>query len=394
MTGVVTNLMCVFCAIPYANSQTFNAFMESLWPQAQANGISRATFDNATSGLQLDSEVLALSLKQPEYVRPVGSYVDAMVSDARVAQGAGLSRTLSAILDRAEKTFGIDRYVVLAIWGVETSFGRIAGNKDVFRSLATLAHARYRDDFFRDEFHAALRIVQDNHISRSQMRGSWAGAMGQAQFIPSSFLKFAVDFSNDGRRDIWSNVPDVVGSIANYLHKSGWHRGLAWGHEVILPPGFDYMRSRASFSKWKEIGVRRADGQSSLPDHGDAVILFPSGSAGPAFLVTVNYLAIKAYNNSDAYAVAVGHLADRMRGGGKMSASWPANESPLPRPDRMALQRKLAQLGYDVKNFQGQIDFELRDSIRDIQAKLGMRPDGHPNSELLKRVLSMPANRP
>jgi membrane-bound lytic murein transglycosylase B len=373
-------------------AQSFGAYLESLWPRAREEGISRRTFDSAVAGLQPDPEVLSLTTRQPEYARPLGAYMSPMVSASRISQGANLATGWAPTLKDIEKAYGVDPWIVISIWGIETSFGTIPSKKDVFRSLATLAYARYRDDFFRDELLAALHIIQDDHIPRAQMLGSWAGAMGQAQFIPSSFLKYAVDFSHDGRRDIWTNVPDVLGSIANYLEKSGWQRGMPWGFEVSLPKAFDYGRSRASFREWNALGVRRADGLP-LPDRTDAVMLFPSGGNGPAFLVTANYLAIKAYNNSDAYALAVAHLADRMHGGKPIVTPWPADDHPLPRTDRMALQRQLSLQGYKVNNFQGQIDFDLRDSIRDVQAKAGWRQDGNPTAELLKYVLSQPARR-
>lgn len=381
-------------AIPgMAQPQSFGAYVESLWPQARAGGISRATFDSATSGLTPDPEVLRLTRRQPEYVRPLGAYMDVMVTASRISRGAQLAATWSETFREAETKFGVDRFVVLGIWAIETDFGSVPSRKDVFRSTATLAHARYRDTFFRDEFLAALHVMQDGRIPRQKMRGSWAGAMGQAQFIPSSFLKYAVDFSGDGQRDIWTTVPDVIGSIANYLARSGWQRDMPWGFEVLVPGGFDYRRSRASFAEWKRLGVKRADGRP-LPERHDAVMLFPSGADGPAFLVTGNYLAIKAYNNSDAYALAVGHLADRMQGGRGIVTPWPADDHPLSRDNRIVLQRKLSELGYKVNNFQGQVDFDLRDSIRDVQAKAGWRADGNPSEKILKHVISLSAVRP
>lgn len=372
---------------------TFPAYLESLWPLARANGITRFTFDAAISGLQPDAQVLALTRRQPEYGKPLKDYIAGAVTAARIGQGAKLANSWTVPLAMSLKTFGVDPWIVLAIWGIETNFGTVPSRKDVFRSLATLAHARYRDDFFRDEFLAALKIVQNEKIPRAWMTGSWAGAMGQAQFIPSSYLKYAVDLSNDGQKDIWTSVPDVVGSIANYLGQSGWQRDLPWGFEVTLPPRFDYRRSRGSFREWALLGVQRAAG-GALPERGDAVMLFPSGAGGPAFLVTANYLAIKAYNNSDAYALAVAHLADRMRGGKAFVTPWPADDRPLPREDRIALQKKMAQLGFQVNNFVGQVDFDLRDSIREVQVKAGWRADGHPTAMLLAHVLSLPVRNP
>jgi hypothetical protein len=232
---------------------------------------------------------------------------------------------------------------------------------------------------------AALVILQQGHISRDRMLGSWAGAMGQPQFMPSSFMEYAVDFSGDGRRDIWTNVPDVLASMANYFRRQGWQPGSTWGFEVAVPKGFDYRRSRASFQDWAKLGVRRADGRA-LPDTGDAILFFPSGASGPAFLVSENFVVIKRYNNSDVYALAVAQLADRMRGLSPIRAAWPRDDRQLSREQRIALQRKLAELGSQVRDFEGRIDFDLRDSIRDVQAKFGMLADGHPTTALMDRL--------
>lgn len=376
-----------------AQTQTFAVFVESLWPLARDNAITRRTFEAATAGLQPDAEVLALTRRQPEYGKPLGDYIAGAVTLSRITQGAKLAQIWTAPLADVRKSFGVDPWIVVAIWGIETHFGTVPSRKDVFRSLATLAHARYRDDFFRDEFLAALKIIESEKIPRERMTGSWAGAMGQAQFIPSSYLKYAVDFSKDGQKDIWTNVPDVLGSIGNYLGKAGWQRDLPWGFEVMLPSDFDFRRSRGSFREWAALGIKRAAG-GAMPERGDAVMLFPTGAGGPAFLVTANYLGIKAYNNSDAYALAVAHLADRMSGGKAFVTPWPAGDSPLSRDDRIALQKKMARLGFKVGNFVGQVDFDLRDSIREVQADAGWRADGHPTAQLLAHVLALPVRNP
>jgi hypothetical protein len=217
------------------------------------------------------------------------------------------------------------------------------------------------------------------------MLGSWAGAMGQPQFMPSNFFDYAVDFSGDGRRDIWSNVPDVLASIANYLRKEAWNPDLTWGFEVVVPRGFDYQRSRGSFADWARVGLQRPNGQD-FPTHGDAILFFPSGAAGAAFLVTENFVVVKRYNDSDVYALAVLHLADRIRGLGPIRADWPADDHQLSRDERIALQKRLAELGYYIRDFEGHFDFNLRDAIRDVQVKFGMLPDGHPTPALLKRL--------
>jgi membrane-bound lytic murein transglycosylase B len=230
-----------------------------------------------------------------------------------------------------------------------------------------------------------MRVMQDNHFTRDRMVSSWAGAMGQTQFMPSNFVDYAVDFSGDGRADIWTNVPDVLGSTANYLHKWKWNPDLPWGFEVTVPKDFDYMRSRATFPEWQKLGVRRADGKP-FPDTGLGILFFPSGASGPGFVVTENFAVLKEYNNSDAYAVAVGHLADRIHGGGLIKAAWPKDDHQLSRDARIALQKKLSALGYKVSDFEGHIDFDLRDNIRSEQKKFGMVPDGNPTAALLEKL--------
>ena len=362
-----------------------SAFLDALRADAEKRGITRATFDQALAGFTPDARVIAATRREPEYGKPVGLYIDSIASKSRIADGAAKATQWAGVLDAIEAKYGVERGIVLALWGIESSFGSGADRWDVIRSLATLAEARYRDPYFRNELLVALRIVQEGHVARERMLGSWAGAMGQPQFMPSSFYEYAVDFTGDGRRDIWTSVPDVLASIANYMARSGWQRGLPWGFEVALPQGFDYKTSRGTFAEWTARGVRRADG-GALPGAGDAVLLFPSGAAGPAFLLTANFNVIKLYNNSDVYALAAGHLADRLRGGAPFRAAWPKDDPQLSRDARIALQRKLASLGYVVKDFAGRLDFDQRDAIRDLQVKAGMVADGHPTPALLARL--------
>jgi len=371
--------------VPPAADSQFAVFLQELWPDAKARGITRATFEAAFAGLTPDARVIAATRRQPEYGKPVGAYVGSIVSAANIAVGLRKASEWAAILDAVEKKYGVDRWTILAIWGMETSYGAEKDRWDVFRSLATLAQARYRDPYFRNELLVALDILQAEHIPRGRMVSSWAGAMGQTQFMPSNFVAYAVDFSGDGRRDIWTNVPDVLASTANYFQQAGWTPDLPWGFEVVVPKAFDYRRSRASFLEWGKLGVRRADGDT-LPGTGNAILFFPSGAAGPAFLVTENFVVIKQYNNSDAYALAVAHLADRLRGRGPIRAAWPLDDRQLSRDARIALQHKLAELGYDVHDFEGRIDFDLRDAIREMQVKFAMLPDGHPTAALLDRL--------
>ncbi len=371
-----------------AQSQTassFSGFLERLWPDAARQGINRATFDTAFAGLTPDPGVIAAARRAPEYGKPFGAYVASLASPSRIATGLRKSAQWAPTLAAVEEKFGVDRFILVSIWGVESSFGGGEQRWDVFRSIATLAQLRFQNPLFHDELLAALKILQDDRIPRREFVGSWAGAMGQPQFLPSSYLKYAVDFDGDGRADIWRSVPDVLGSIANYLQKMGWQPHLPWGFEVVVPQGFDYRLSRGTFAEWSQRGLRRTDG-GALPDAGNAILFFPSGAAGPAFLVTDNFVVLKRFNNSDAYALAVAALADRLRGDPPFRSAWPADDFQPSREQRIALQRRLAALGYKVQDFDGHFDFDLRDAVRELQQRFGMVPDGYPSRAFLDRV--------
>ena len=374
---------------PEPEARSYRAFIESLRPLATERGVTPATFDRALTDVPYDSEVSRLSRRQPEYGRPVGDYLNSLVAQPRLNNGIRRIGELRGLLDSVEHRFGVPREVIVAIWGIETGYGANQGGKRVIPSLATLAFHNYKGDFARDELITALLILQDGHIPPERMIGSWAGAMGQPQFIPSSFMRWAVDFSGDGKRDLWTSVPDVLASIANYLREHGWQPGQPWGYQVVVPEGFDYRKSRGSFREWVTLGFRRTDG-GNLPTtnvRDEAILFFPSGARGPAFLVTRNFDVIKTYNISDVYALAVLHLADRFRGAAPFAGRWPDNDVQLSREDRMKIQGELAKLGFKPNNRQGMIDFDLRDDIRQMQVKFGMRPDGHPTPEFLGRLV-------
>jgi len=370
-----------------APNQAFQQFLAELWQDAQAQGITRATFDKAFAGITPDPRVIATTKKQPEYNKPAGLYVNQIASPGNAAEGRRKETQWHGTFDAIEKKYRVERWVILAIWGMETSYGALKDKWDGIRSLATLAFAKYRDPYFRNELLVALKIIQEGHISREKFVSSWAGAMGQTQFMPTNFVDYAVDFDGDGKRDIWSNVPDVLASTANYFAKAagGWKWGMPWGFEVIVPNGFDLMKSRASFAEWTRLGVRRADGKP-FPASGDGILLFPAGYPTPAFIVTPNFDVIKDYNDSDVYALAIGHLSDLMQGGGPFKTAWPAHATQLPRDDRIALQKKLAALGYDQTRFSAHIDFKMRDFVRAEQKKHGLITDGHPNAALLDKM--------
>jgi len=381
-------LVVATCA--QAQEQTFTAFEAELWPDAQAKGITRATFDLALKGVTPDQRVIAATKRQPEYGKPVGAYVNDAVSKGRIARGQVKAKEWSPLFDQIEKKYQVERWVLLALWGMETDYGAEKDKWDVFRSLATLAYVKYRHPYFRNELFVAMKIMQNNQFPREKMVSSWAGAMGQTQFMPTNVIDYAVDFSGDGKSDIWGNVPDVIASTGNYIHKYGWKPGLPWGFEVIVPGGFDTMKSHASYDEWTKLGLRRADGKP-FPKSGQGILFFPAGIKGPAFIVTENYPTLIEYNNSDAYAISVGHLADRMHGGPPIQAAWPMDDRPLTRDARIALQKKLAELGYKVKDFEGHVDFDLRDNIREEQKKAGMVPDGNPTTALLEKLGVSPA---
>ena len=385
--AALTIALTIFCAPAQAQdaNQSFAAFTAELWPAAQAKGITRANFDLAMKGVTPDPRVIAATKRQPEYGKPVGAYVNDAVSSGRIARGERKAKEWAKTFDAVEKKFGVERSVLIALWGMESDYGAEKDRWDVFRSLATLGYVRYRQPYFRNELIVAMRIMQDGHFARANMVSSWAGAMGQTQFMPSNVVDYAVDFSGDGKSDIWTNIPDVLGSTGNYLHKGNWKYGLPWGFEVTVPNGFDYRHSRDTFAGWAKLGVRRADGKP-FPAAGDGILFFPSGAKGPGFIATENYAVLKEYNNSDAYAIAVGHLADRLNGGPQIKAAWPVDDRPLSRDARIALQKKLSELGYKVTDFEGHVDFDLRDNIRAEQAKLGMVPDGNPTAVLLDKL--------
>jgi membrane-bound lytic murein transglycosylase B len=370
---------------PKEGPKELGAFLAALWPDAEKRGITRQTFDATFAGLVLDPRVAALSRRQPEYGKPVGAYVNSFATPQKVSVAAAKAAQWRHTLASIEQQYGVDRYILVAIWGIETSFGGNAGGFDVIRSLTTLALSEYQPDFFREQLIAALTVLQDGHIARGEMIGSWAGAMGQPQFMPSNFIELAVDFDGDGKKNIWGSVPDVLASIANFLKHWGWKPGSPWGFEVAVPAGFDYRKGRATYPEWAALGVKRLDGQP-LPSEGNAIMFFPSGAGGPAFLIGENFEVIKRYNTADVFALTVSHLADRARGGAPFRGHWPVLDRQLSREQRIALQQRLKELGHPVNDLEGRLDFALRDEIRLEQAKHGLVPDGHPTVALLEKI--------
>ena len=358
--------------------------------RALAQGIRPEVFDAAFAGVGVNAEVVRLDGRQAEFTKPIWDYLDSAASPTRVETGRAKAAELSDTMAAIEARYGVDPQVVLAIWGMESNFGANRGTIAVVESLATLAYEGRRRSFAEDQLVGALRILQSGDVDPSHMVGSWAGAMGHTQFIPTSYLSYAQDFTGDGRRDVWSDNPrDALASAANYLAKSGWQHGRPWGLEVRLPAGFNYGSADASnrrpVADWSARGVTRLNG-GRLPDHGPAAIIAPAGAKGPAFIVYQNFYVIKKYNNATSYAMGVGHLGDRIAGGGPFVGSWPRGERELSRSEKIELQERLTARGYATGKADGVIGPDTITAIRAFQHANGMVPDGYASALVLQKL--------
>lgn len=360
-------------------------------------GVSGATFDTHTAGLTPDMAVIDLLDAQPEFKTPIWDYMAGLVDDERVADGkAGMARWQSD-LDRAASRYGVDPATIAAVWGVESNFGRTLGGRPLLTSLSTLSCFGRRQAYFRGEFFSTLKIIQDEHIAPDRLVGSWAGAFGQTQFMPSTYLRLAVDFDGDGRRDLVDSVPDALASTANFLKRAGWNPSLAWGYEVKLPAGLDTAgagrKNKRPMSSWAKQGVTRVDGQALPGGDTPAGLLLPAGRNGPAFLVTRNFDALYSYNAAESYALAIAHLSDRLRGGGPLVQAWPTDDPGLSRAERRELQRLLIAKGYDVGEPDGMIGARTRQALQAAQRELGLPPDGRAGQKALKELKASAANK-
>ena len=358
---------------------------------ARAAGIDEATLNIAFADVRYLPRVVELDRAQPEFTRPVWSYLDSAVSPQRVALGQDKWSKCRAEIDAAAARYGVAPAILVAIWGVESNYGGNFGSIPTVDALATLGFEGRREDWARGQLLAALRILQKGDIERSAMMGSWAGAMGQTQFLPSVFLSYAVDADGDGRRDIWGSMADVMASTANFLARSGWQADQSWGVEIRLPPLFDVGRAdvaeRQASALWAAEGVRTIDG-APLPQFAEAAVLLPAGAGGPAFLVGPNFQVILRYNNSTSYALAVGLLAQRLAGGPVVQAPWPRHLVALSRQQLMALQTALNQRGFDSGTPDGVMGPTTRGAIRGYQRSVGLPADGYPTLDLLQRLLA------
>ncbi len=375
---------------PAATASGFGRWTGDFRARALAAGISAATLDRAFDGVGYNTGVIEKDRNQSEFTKAIWDYLDSAVSDLRVANGRVALAANRDLLDRIEAAFGVDREVVVAVWGLESSYGAQRGDTPLIEALATLAYDGRRGSFFEDQLVAALRIVQAGDVDPARMTGSWAGAMGHTQFIPTSYLSFAVDFTGDGRRDIWSDDPsDALASTAAYLARSGWRKGAPWGVEVTLPEGFDFgltgERVKKSAAEWAGLGVRDMQGRE-VGDHGPASILMPAGARGAAFMVFPNFHVIERYNTADAYVIAVGHLADRIAGGGPIRAAWPRGDRVLAFAERRELQERLTRAGFDTGGVDGRIGPNTIAAVRAFQMAAGLVPDGYASLDILRRL--------
>ncbi len=372
-------------AKPEGNA-SFASFLVELRRDAASRGVSDATFETAFRDVTgPDPAILARTKKQGEFSRPVWDYLVGAVTPGRIAHGRARGQALAATLQAIEARYGVPESVVLAIWGVESDFGASAGTVSTVKALATLAAAGHRGDLFRNELLDALQILQRGDITPAAMSGSWAGAMGQVQFLPSTYLGHAVDFDGDGRRDIWQDDADALASIAAYLRDLGWNRGLSWGYAVRLPDDFDLSRYAGDLSDFGARGVSRTDG-GALPRAGKASLFLPGGRGGPVFLLTDNFEVIRGYNTSDSYALAVGHLADRLAGGPALVAPWPTKAPRLDGAGIKALQQGLADRGLYQGDADGRAGPKLREAVRRYQIEAGLPADGYASPVLLAHL--------
>jgi len=370
----------------------FDGCVASLWPEAAQRGVSRENFERFTAGLTPDLRIMDLMDSQPEFTKAIWDYLDVLVSDARIARGREVLAQYRGIFDSVEQTYGVDRHIITAIWGVESNFSTLGGDRSVLRSTATLSCIGRRQTYFRNEFLTALEILHRGDLRPDQLVGSWAGAFGPTQFMPTTFKRYAVDYDQDGRRDVVGNVADLIASTANNLRKDGWQTGQSWGYEVEVPQGFNYMLAdrghNATLAEWERFGLRRPGGKPFPRSADKAFLLAPAGAEGPGFLMLQNFRVILRYNPAEAYALAIGTLADRLRGGPPLMQAWPRQERVLSRAERLELQQLLARRGFYRGEPDGQFGGETRKALRNFQQSIGATADGFASSAMLDRLRS------
>ncbi len=369
----------------------FESFVQSLWPQVKAAGISRDLFDRAFAGItEPDATVLKLAQTQPEFTSTTSAYLAKAVTPIRIDSGQTNNTADTELLAAIERKYGVDRHILLGIWGMESNFGKDKGSMKVMRSLATLIYAGRKKDYARTQLISAFKILDKGLRSPDNFTGSWAAAMGHTQFIPSSYLAYAVDWTGDGKRDIWGSKEDALASTANYLAKSGWQNDRPWGWEVTLPKGFDKgLIGRSKWrpvAQWAKLGLKPATGNKFGAGQAEAFVMIPQGINGPAFLVTRNFMAIMAYNQSHSYALAVGHLGDRISGKGGIVAAWPDVVIDLEFAERVEVQKRLTALGFNTGGSDGRLGARTYEAVIGFQKQQGLAMDGQPSRKLLEQL--------
>jgi lytic murein transglycosylase len=390
-------LLATAAAVPLAHAQSsasetaeFQACLSRLQPAASAKGVRSATFERLTSGLEPDMSVIEKLDYQPEFRSAIWDYLSGLVDDERVAEGQAKLALHAETLKRVEQQYGVDPATVVAVWGVESNFGQNFGSYPLVQSLGTLSCFGRRQSYFQGELFAAMRILQKGDVAPERLVGSWAGAFGHTQFMPSTFERLAVDFDGDGRADLMDNASDALASTANFLKKAGWRTGQVWGVEVRLPDGFNTSnegrRSKRAISEWSSRGVKSIDG-SPLPNNaGSAGLLTPAGPTGPAFLVFRNFDAIYSYNAAESYGLAIAHLSDRLRGAGPFATPWPTDDPGISRVERRELQGLLILRGHDIGEVDGMLGERSRAAIRIEQEKAGQEANGRGGLKILKTL--------
>lgn len=371
-------------------AQSFQVWTNEFKQQALQAGITQQTLDLAFQGVRYDPNVIKRDRNQAEFTKTIWDYLDSAASDLRISNGKAALREHQSKLDAIEAEYGVDKDVLVAIWGLESAYGSFRGSNNIVQSLATLAYDGRRGKFFQVQLTAALWILQYGDTSPDQMTGSWAGAMGHTQFIPTSYLVYAVDFTGNGKRDIWSDDPsDALASTAAYLARYGWVKGQPWGVEVTLPERFNYTLANRNITKtpedWAKLGIFDVQG-SAVPNHGEASILLPAGWKGAAFMIFKNFEVIEQYNTADAYVIGVGHLSDRILGGEPFKASWPREDRALKLDERLELQKLLTAQGFSTLGIDGKIGPKTIAAVRGYQVFNKLIPDGYPSLVLLNRL--------
>ncbi len=372
------------------NNRAFQNWIPGFKSRARRAGIRQTVLDTAFRGVRYNADVVERDRNQSEFTKQIWEYLDSAASETRVRNGKAALRDNRRVLTEIEARYGVEAEVVTAVWGLESAYGAFRGDTPIIEALATLAFDGRRGRFFEQQLIAALRIIQAGDVRPNQMTGSWAGAMGHTQFIPTSYLAYAQDFRGDGRRDIWSDDPtDALASTAAYLARFGWQKGQPWGVEVKLPNGFDYSqtgeRIKRSPSEWAAMGVRDIKG-GRVPNHGRASILLPAGSQGAAFMIFNNFHVIERYNTADAYVIGVGHLSDRIAGGPALRAQWPRDDRNLRFSEKREMQQRLSSKGFNTFGVDGIIGPNTIQAIRGFQRSQGMVPDGYASFEVLRRL--------